>query len=154
MLYVHEQEAGCRDLHRAGQGDHPGGQVYADDLAVRRHHLRQSPAQGSRSASKIQDSHAGSGRDELERAPAAGGFAAGHDVLEAALIGESVAAEDRGEQLLGLHASSVFHRFSSHAAAPIAALLVRPTTWMPTGSPRTGAGSVTTGWPVVLKGRV
>src|SRR5206468_13108185 len=77
-----------------------------------------------------------------------------HDLGEPCLIGLAVAAENCRVALLGLHAAGLRRSRSSHIAAASAPALVRPTTWMPTGSPLTGAGSDTTGWPVRLNGRV
>src|SRR4029077_16708727 len=151
---VHDLEPSPRDLQGARQGDHPRGQVDADHLSARHHHRRHSPAQGARAAREIEDFHPRPRIDQLESAPAAQRLAAGHDLLQPLLVGDSVTAENRGEQILGLHASSVFPLCSSQAAALRASLLVLPTTWIPTGNPRTGAGRQTTGWPEVLNGRV
>src|SRR6185503_14898835 len=98
--------------------------------------------------------HARSRAGQLEHPHPPAGLAPLHHVLEAPLVSLGVAAEDRREELLRLHATRARHRCSSQAAAATAPALVRPTTWMPTGRPLTGAGRVTTGWPVVLKGRV
>ena len=118
--------------------DHPGREVHANDLSAGRDLLREAPAQRSGAAREVQDAHSRLRVDQLEDSQPPARFAPRHDLLEAALICERMAAEDRRKQLLGLHGVRFRHSCSSHIAALSAPALVRPTTCMPTGSPRTG----------------
>src|SRR4029077_18844400 len=134
--------------------DHPRREVDSDDLPVGPNLFRQDAGQRARAAGKIDDSHPGSRRGQLEHSHPSSSLSPGHDALQAFLICLRVAAENAGKELLRFHRVRSRHSRSSVAATRIASPLVLPTTWMPTGSPSTGAGRATTGCPVVLKGRV
>src|SRR2546422_8310743 len=150
LLDVHPLEARVGDSHRTGELDHSFRQVDADQLPARRDQGGDWLAQGARAASKVEDSHPRAEVQQLDDALPAARLFARHDAVEPLLVGRSIPAEHRGEELLRFHA---FHSCSNHAAARRVSVLVTPATWMPTGRPLTGAGSTATGWCVVLKGR-
>src|SRR2546428_116292 len=151
LLDVHHLEARVRDSRRTGELDHSFRQVDADQLPVRRDQGGDWLAQGAGAAGKVEDSHPRAEVQQLDDALPAARLFARHDAVEPLLVGGSIPAEHRGEELLRFHA---FHSCSNHAAARRVSVLVTPATWMPTGRPLTGAGSTATGWCVVLKGRV
>jgi hypothetical protein len=154
LLDVHHLKTRIRSAGRPGKLDHARREVHADDLTARQNLSRDPPAQSSWSAGEVEHSHSRLRIDKLDDAKPAARFAALHDLLETTLIGERVAAEQSRKQLLGFQGLRLCHSRSSHIAARSASAFVRPTTCIPTGRPRTGTGSATTGWPVVLNGRV
>src|SRR5713101_3630104 len=139
--------AGC-------ERDHSAGQVDPHHSAAGLHALGQQPSHVAGPTSQVENRHARSGPAPFEHEQTSARLAAGHDLVEPRLVGLGVAAEDHRVELLGSHAAGLRHSRSSHIAAASAPALVRPTTWMPTGNPFTGAGNETTGWPVRLNGRV
>src|SRR6266568_2289923 len=151
---VHDLEPCVGDAQRSSVLDHPRREIDADDLAARSDELGDWPAQDARTAREIQDPHPRSGPRELDHPCPAARFAAGHDLVQAPLVSLGVTAEHARKEILRFHEASRCHSRSSQPAAEIASPLVRLTTWIPTGRPSTGAGMTTTGWPVVLKGRV
>src|SRR5258708_14117083 len=153
---VHHLEPGVGYVGRSCDIDHPGREVDADDLATGRPLLCKTPAQRPWPASQVEHAHARQDVAQLEHTQAAARFAPLHHLLDALLVGQRVPPEQRREELLRFHGVKFFHSRSSQSAALSASTLVRPTTCIPTGSPPrgTGAGSATTGWPVVLNGRV
>src|SRR5207245_5027272 len=151
LLDVHHLEARARDSRRTGELDHSFRQVDADQLPVRRDQGGDWLAQGAGAAGKVEDSHPRAEVQQLDDALPAARLFARHDAVEPPLVGGRIPAEHRGEELLRFHA---LHSCSNHAATRRVSVLVTPATWMPTGSPLTGAGRTATGWCVVLKGRV
>src|ERR1700674_5192786 len=155
-LDVHHLEPGVGNSGRAGHLDHSRRKVDSDDLATGGDLLREAPGEGRRPARQVEHTHARLHVDQLKNSQPAAGLAPRHHLLDALLVGQSVAAEYRRKKLFRFHGVRFCHSRSSHRAALSVSALVRPTTCMPTGrAPRgTGAGSATTGWPVVLNGRV
>ena len=144
LLDIHDLERRVRDSGRGGRAsqlDHSDRQVDADDLAIGGDLGGEWLAQSSRTAGQVEHAHPRLQLEKVDHALPAASLSARHDVVEPALIGRRVAAEDGREQLFRFH----FHSCSNHAAARSVSLLRRPTTCMPTGRPFAGAGSTATG---------
>jgi len=148
-LDVHHLEPGVGNVGGDCHLDHPRREINTDHLTVGRNLFGETPAQRTRPACEVQHAHAGLRIDELEDPQASPGLAPRHHLLDALLVGDRVASEDCREQLLRFHSrvhgARFCHSRSSQRAALRVSPLVRPTTCIPTGSPRTGAGSATTG---------
>src|SRR5438874_3307486 len=158
LLEVHHLEGCVWDPGPARQRDHSFREVHTDERAVGPDQGGKGPDQGgkglaqrARTAREVQDAHARLQLQQLHHSLPAKRFLARHDAVQPLLVRGGVPAEHRGEQVFRLHP---LHSLSNQAAARRVSELVRPATWMPTGSPPTGTGTTATGWSVVLKGRV
>src|SRR5438874_946817 len=154
VLDVHHLEARVRDAGCASELDHALRQVDPGHLAVGRDLRGDGFAQRAGSAGQVEHAHARPELEQLDRALAATGLTAGHDLVEPPLVRRGMPAEDRRIEVLRLQAADLFHSCSNQLATRSVSALFRPITWMPTGRPLAGAGRTATGWCVVLNGLV
>jgi hypothetical protein len=76
--------------------DHPGCEVDTSYFSTWGNCRSQTNAQSSGPAREIEDPHPGTCLEEIEGSHSAGRLASGHDLLQAALIRDSVPAERAG----------------------------------------------------------